>query len=127
MKKRRLSGLIRRMKHPQEPVPPTYGSTRRIDSIIPIVLHIAITSTALVRCAFANELPEHTKQSPQRGKESLAPATILPPLENTFDQLGLVGRGHVEEVVSTFPSHCSSQTARASAFAAERIPVGYLS
>src|ERR1700674_1825945 len=97
MKERRLGGLVRRMKHPQQAIPPTNGGTCRVDPVIPIVLHIAITLPATARRGITNKLPLQPNQSPQRRKKSLVLAMIFPPLENGFDQLGFASGRHIKE------------------------------
>ena len=75
------------MKYPQQSCPPPYRATRRVDPLLPVILHVAIALPPPCRRGIENKLPETPQQERARPRPAFSCSMLPPPPPNRAPEL----------------------------------------
>jgi len=94
-KQSRLGRLIRRKKQSQQPRSPAHRATGRVDTMLPVVLHVAIALPPTLGRRLARKAPKVTRQGSTRANYALLPRLLAPPsAKGTPELSGKSSRRH---------------------------------
>src|SRR5580700_5593828 len=76
--KRRFVGLVGRMKVAQQALAPADGGAGGIDTVIPIIFRVSVTTASLPGCRLPQESPDVSGETPGRRQKSTTCQTFFP-------------------------------------------------